>query len=159
MTLSAGLIHRSASSRPGDRPRHRLKSGPFPLGANRFRLLQALDDLGLYAERIVARLREERRRAQLLDAHRLVGLRDEERARELVEAHRLARLQEERRALASREARLREEERAALSVEHHQFLLLLKEELAFQSMTDEQRTADRLEEQILLWLSSRETGA
>jgi hypothetical protein len=159
MTLSAGLVHRSASSRPGDRPRHRLKSGPFPLGANRFRLLQALDDLGLYAERIVARLREERGRARLLEAHRLVWLREEERARELLDAHRLARLQEERRALAAREARLREEQRAALSVEHRQFLLLLKEELAFQSMTEDERAADRLEEQIVLWLSSGETGA
>jgi hypothetical protein len=35
---------------------------------------------------------------------------------------------------------------------------LLEEELAFQSMTEEQRAVERLEERILVWLSSEESG-
>jgi hypothetical protein len=158
MVLPAGLLHPSTSIRRADRPTHRLKSGPFPLGATRFRLIQALTDLGIYAERIAARLREEQRWAQLLEARRLVRLRDEERAGQILEEQGLARSQEEPTAVAAREAQrlawLREEERSAFLIEQRRFILLLKEELAFESMTDEQKAAERLEEQVVYWLGS-----
>jgi len=158
MVLPAGLVHRSAR----DRRRPRLKSGPFPLGATRFRLIQALNDLGIYAERIVARIREEQRFAQLLEARRLVRLRDEEHAGQILEEQRLARLHEERTGAgpleAPRVAGLRDEERYASLIEQRRFILLLKEELAFESMTDEQKAAERLEEQIVDWLSADESG-
>jgi hypothetical protein len=132
---------------PVDRARHRRKSGPFPLGAPRFRLIQALSDLGIYAERIGARLRDERRWAQLLEAHRLVRLRDEERA---------ARIR-----IQQRHAHLPQEgwvERSALLIERRRFIRLLKEELAFQSMTEQQKAVERFEEQVVSWLVGDDDG-
>jgi hypothetical protein len=163
MILPSGLMHRSTPERQADRPRHRLNTGPFPLGATRFRLIQALNALGIYAERTAARLREEQWWARLLVERSLARLREEERARQILEAQRLARLQEERKAAAFLEAQRlvqsRQEERSASLIEQRRFVLLLKEELAFESMTEEQKAAGWLEEQIVFWLSSDECGA
>jgi hypothetical protein len=147
MTVSAVLIHRSAPQRRADRVRHRRKSSPFPLAATRYRLIQALSDLGIYAERIGARLREERTWARLLEAHRLVGLRDEEQAGQILEQARRLGLQEQRSV-----------ERSALRIEHQRFVRLLREELAFQSMTEHQKAADRFEEQVVSWLAGDDPG-
>lgn len=47
-------------------------------------------------------------------------------------------------------------EHPGLSIERMRFVLLLKEELAYESMTEEQRAADRLEDQIVSWMSHAE---
>jgi hypothetical protein len=126
------------------------------------RLIQALADLGIYAERIAARLREERRWAQLVEAHRIVKLRDEERAAAILERHRLVRLGEEARIAASQEAQRRARLRAAvhseLQSEQQRFVRLLKEELAYQAMTEAQKAVERFEEQVVSWLNDDESG-
>jgi hypothetical protein len=124
------------------RLRHRRKSGPFPLGATRFRVIQALSGLGLYANRIAARMRAEQRAARLLEAQRLAHFLEAWRAAARLEAQRLT--------------AAREEERAELLVVQRRFIRLLEEELAFQSMTDEQKAVERLEEQIVAWVSGVE---
>jgi hypothetical protein len=121
-----------------------------------------LTDLGIYAERIASRLREEQRWGQLLEARRLVKLCEEEQAKQSLEKLEIARFQESRRITASLKAqrgtRLRQEEHSALRTEQQRFIVLLKEELAFQSMTGEQRANERLEELIVSWLSGDESG-
>jgi hypothetical protein len=146
MGLSAGLIPRLAAGRRADRRWYRLRGRPSPLGATRFRLIQALADLGIYAEKIRARLREERRQAQLCDAQRLVRLRDDE-LRFAVSLR------------AQRRARSGELERPALTIEQQRFVRLLKEELAFQAMTEQQKALEQFAEQVVSWLSADDSGA
>jgi hypothetical protein len=121
-----------------------------------------LTDLGIYAERIAARLRAERRWTQLLEAHRLVRLRDEERAGEILERQRLVRREEEGRIAASlgaqRRAGLRAVEYSELRNEQQRVVRLLKEELAYQAMTEAQKVVERFDEQVVSWLSADESG-
>ena len=52
----------------------------------------------------------------------------------------------------------RRKDEPAPRIEHRQFVRLLEEELAFEMMTEEQRAADRLEEEIVSWLTAGEAG-
>lgn len=67
------------------------------------------------------------------------------------------RLEEQRsagRLARQRLDRLLAEERSAHELEQRRFVLLLKEEIAFASMTEAQKAADRFEEQVVSWLTS-----
>jgi hypothetical protein len=134
-------VERSVGRRSG----HRAKAGPLTLGATRSRLIEVVQDLGIYGERIATRFREEQRWAELLEAVRVACAEEEQRAAQILEARRLA--------------RLRESELAPLVLERRRFVRLLKEELAFQRMTEEQKTAERWEEQIVVWMTANHSVA
>jgi hypothetical protein len=155
-------VYHPPALREASPARHRTKAGPLTLGATRSRLIQVVRHLGIYEVRIAARLREEQRTARLLEERRLARLREEPRATRSLEERKLARLHVESRAARVFEARNLArswgEERAALSIEQRRFVLLLKEELTFESMTEDQRSTERLEEQIVSWLMADDSG-
>ncbi|MDR3638348.1 MAG: hypothetical protein P4L84_31385 [Isosphaeraceae bacterium] len=146
-----------------DRVRHRAKATAQPLGASRFRLIGLIRRLGVYNERISAWMRaerqlderlEEQRAARLKELQRIVKVRDEARAARLRTVQRLA-----WHVRRQRLSRLWEHERAALALEQRGFVLILKEELAWQAMTPEQAMADRMEEQVIGWLTAGDPEA
>lgn len=110
------------------------------LGATRLRLIEVLHDLGLYR--------------QLLDAQR----RERELAAERLEAQRLARAVEARRLARERQGRHLAKEHLAHKLERRRFVLLLVEEIAYRSMTEEQKAVERFEERVASWLTGEETG-
>ncbi len=124
------------SSTPG----HRVKAKLTTLGATRSGLIQVLRHLGLYREKIAARSREEREIARALEMERLIQLREEREA---------ARRDEE-----SRQRRLHEDERSAPLAEGHMAARLLREKMEYESMSEEQKAAWRLEEEIVSWVTS-----
>jgi hypothetical protein len=125
--------------------RHRVKARSTNLGATRSRLIQVLRHLGLYGEKVAARLRHEREMAQTLEMERMTRLREE---REAARQHEI-----------SRAARLDKEERSARLAEDRRAARLLKEGMAYESMSEEQQAARRLEDEIASWLTSGEAGA
>lgn len=150
MILSAGFMRRSSSGRE----RYRRKTDTFPLGACRSRLVQALRQMGIVVERTAAKLREEQLPAHLRAERKRARIRADERAGELVKAVRRSRLQAKAAAIqkAQRLAQTLEEERAALQAEQRRFALMLKEELTFETMSEAQQAAVRLEDQVVSWL-------
>ena len=148
-----GVMQRSLARRT-DRIRHRAKSTAFPLGAGRGRLARLICSLGLYDDRIAARIQGEKSLAERLEAvraaeQRHADARARERARQAREAQWFA-WQIRRQRLA----RLWAQERAALEREQREFVLLLKEELAQRAMSPDQEEAYRLEEQVVAWLTT-----
>jgi hypothetical protein len=131
--------------RPPDRPRRRVKTETIPLGATRSRLILVLRHLGFYHTRIEARYRDEQRLEIFLEQLRSEQLEEEQQAARLSEERRLAQRVEEREA-----TRLREEWRVAR---------LLKDKLAYEAMSEEQKAAWRLEEQIVSWLAANDSEA
>jgi hypothetical protein len=119
---------------------HRVKATSLTLGSTRSRLIQVLRHLGLYRERIEARLRDEREMAQALEMEKQIQLHEE---REAVQRDEQA-----------RHARLHEEEQSARLAEGLRAARLLREEMAYESMSEEQRAVWRLEDEILAWLTA-----
>ena len=136
----------------GRRPtpaRHPFKARASTLGATRSRLVQVLRHLGLYRDRIEARLREEREAVSLLEKERLRRISLEQEAHLRSEERTAARLAEEA-------ARVRETGELARLVEERRTARLFKEHREFEAMTDEQRSARRLEEEIVSWLTGED---
>lgn len=121
-------------------PGHRVKAKSTTLGATRSGLIQVLRHLGLYREKIAARFREEREIARALELERLIQLPEEREA---------ARRDEE-----SRQTRLHEQEHPARLAEGRNAARLLREKMEYESMSEEQKAAWRLEEEIVSWITS-----
>jgi hypothetical protein len=105
----------------------RIKARSWPSGATRSRLFLVLRQLGLRREEIDARLQLEQILAQDRETRRQLQLRDE--------ADRLLWERENLAAIESRKAERR-----------------LKESLEFERMTDDQRAAWRMDEEIVEWI-------
>src|SRR4051812_28109071 len=124
---------------------HRVKARSLTLGATRSRLVEVLRVLGLYRDRIEARLRPEREMDLLLEGRRLERDREEREVARRLEERRVARLAEEqeiaRHLETLRAARLLEQERFARMVEERRAAGLVNEKLAYESMSEEQRSA------------------
>jgi hypothetical protein len=50
-------------------------------------------------------------------------------------------------------------ERAPLLIEEQRLIRLLKEELVFQSITEQQKAVERFAEQVVSWLSADDSSA
>lgn len=146
----------------GTPARHPVKAKSATLGATRSRLIQVLRHLGLYTEKIAAQLQHKRETVLLLDLEeeRLERIREEQEVARRSEERRVARLAEEEDASRHQEALLaaevHEQEQFARLAEEQRADRLFKEKLAYESMSEAQQAAWRLEEEIVSWLTSSE---
>jgi hypothetical protein len=138
MVLCFNPVHPSSDDRSASTSLNRVKAETTPLGKTRSRLIQVLLHLGVYNEKIASRLCDERESDRALELDRLVQLQEEREA---------ARRQEEARA-----TRFHEEKQSARLAEELKAARLLREEIAYQSMSEEQQAAWRLEAEIVSWL-------
>ncbi len=163
MVVPFNPLNRSWDDRFASKNRHRVKATSTCLGATRTRLLQALRHLGLYGEEIAARLCNERATALLLEEERLERLRVEQEVARRSEERRVARMAEEdetaRQPEALPAARVREQVQSALFVEEQRAARLLKRKLTYESMSEGQQAASRLEDEVVSWLTSDEADA
>jgi hypothetical protein len=152
------LAHRRASHSG-----HGAKTTSSTLGSTRSRLIQVLRHLGFYREGIEARLRDEREIVLLVERRRLERAREEQEVALRAEELRIARLEEEREAArlaeSSRVAQLKEREQLARAIEERRVARLVREQIAYQAMTDDQKAAWRLEEEIVSWVSVDEADS
>lgn len=119
-----------------------------------------LRHLRLYEAQIAARLRVEQHEDAVVAQHNAARLAAQQREAEQREERKAARRREDerfaRRLRCQRLARLWQRERQELQRERLEFVLLLKEALADQTMTNAQREADQMAEQIVAWLTDEE---
>ena len=140
MVVSFVPVSHPLADRRASHSGHRIKATSLTLGSTRSRLIQVWRELGLYRDRIEARLRDEREMSRALEMERLIQLREE---REAV-------LRDEQ----ARQARLHEEVQSARLAEGLRAARLLREEMTYESMSEEQRAVRRLEDEILAWLTA-----
>jgi hypothetical protein len=138
MVLCFNPVQPSSGDRSASTSPCRVKAETTPLGKTRSRLIQVLQHLGFYSEKIAYRLRDERESDRALELDRLVRLQEDREA---------ARRQEEARA-----ARFHEEKQSARLAEELKAARLLKEDIAYQSMSEEQQADWRLEAETVSWL-------
>jgi hypothetical protein len=112
-----------------DRATHRIKAQAWPLGAARSRLFLVLRHLGLRQEEIDSRIRSEREQIRLFELERSLRIRAEA-------------------------ARLLQENELRQAIEARKLARQIKQMEEFERMTDKQRKAWRMEQEIVGWISA-----